>query len=139
MTNQEVFDTVVNHLRQQGQQCVSDDDEIGCAYRGPNGMKCAVGALIPDELYDEAFEGKNVYQDEIGLVLRDLGIERGLAAELQNIHDRDQSRWEERWEALADERGLRYTPPGESRCVEALGLLPKEQVENVLELILLNA
>lgn len=29
-----------------------------CLYRGPRGLKCYIGHLIPDELYDLRFEGK---------------------------------------------------------------------------------
>jgi hypothetical protein len=57
MTNQEVFDTVVTHLLAQG---VKSESETGCMYRGPHNLKCAVGCLIPDELYDSIIEGSNL-------------------------------------------------------------------------------
>lgn len=55
MTPQQIYDTVKAHLLQQ--RCVSINPTIGCAYRGDNGTKCAVGALIPDSMYDPAMEG----------------------------------------------------------------------------------
>jgi len=61
MTKQEIFDKVVAHLRQQGVKCASTEQgEELCAYRGADGTKCAIGALIPDELYDPKVEGASV-------------------------------------------------------------------------------
>jgi len=34
--------------------------DTDCRYRGPEGLKCAIGALIPDDLYDARIEGKAV-------------------------------------------------------------------------------
>lgn len=34
----------------------SYDAKHGCLYRGPRGLKCAVGHLIPDEHYDPTWE-----------------------------------------------------------------------------------
>lgn len=51
MNKQEIFDTVSKFLLKQGHAC---KNEFGfCTYRGKNGDMCAVGALIPDELYSE--------------------------------------------------------------------------------------
>lgn len=54
-TLQEVFNIVSTHLLTQGQ--MSLDDSM-CMYRSPNGMKCAAGALIPDNEYKPEFEKK---------------------------------------------------------------------------------
>ena len=56
MTNQEIFDFVKNYLSEQGRKSVYGTD---CAYRGPDGTKCAAGCLIKDELYSEDMEGKS--------------------------------------------------------------------------------
>lgn len=32
------------------------DSVTGCMYRTPEGLKCAIGHLIPDDKYDENFE-----------------------------------------------------------------------------------
>lgn len=46
-----------------------------CLYRGPAGLKCAVGCLIPDELYDEDFEHTSaVRRPVLDVVLRGLGV-----------------------------------------------------------------
>lgn len=56
MTKQEIFDKVWTGLKAQGfQQSVSDDGL--CKYRGLNGLKCAAGHLIPDDVYSPKMEG----------------------------------------------------------------------------------
>ena len=85
---QEVFDIVVNHLFTQGRPAY--DGVQGCMYRAPDGLRCAVGALIPDDLYDPAFE-----TNRSDLVIQEL-FEEGLAdwrdykelfSTLQETHD----------------------------------------------------
>ena len=58
MEAQEIFDKVAPHLFTQGCRSSADaaDFFASCLYRGPNGMSCAVGVLIPDELYDPEME-----------------------------------------------------------------------------------
>jgi hypothetical protein len=60
MTRQELFDAVCAHLAQQGRRSwgVSErfDDAEGCLYRGPDGLRCAVGALMPDAVYRPQWE-----------------------------------------------------------------------------------
>lgn len=52
---QEMFNITLHALRAQGVasfRTVSiDSDADTCVYRGPRGTKCAVGHLLPDELY----------------------------------------------------------------------------------------
>jgi hypothetical protein len=61
MTEQETFDKVARHLLKQGKQAKACfgllSAEPRCAYRTPEGLTCAAGCLIPDELYDPQFEG----------------------------------------------------------------------------------
>ena len=61
LNKQQVFDKVAAHLLAQGITS-SKGHEVGgtCLYRGPNGTKCAVGCLIPDDLYSPNMEGKSV-------------------------------------------------------------------------------
>lgn len=61
MTPQEIFDTVAKHLFKQGCRSVEDEslDDPACLYRGPEGRMCAVGVLIPDELYNTDLEYQN--------------------------------------------------------------------------------
>ena len=55
MNKQEVFDKVAKHLLTQKIKCV--DSTGRCVYRGINGLKCAIGCLIPDDVYEPSMEG----------------------------------------------------------------------------------
>lgn len=48
-------DKVEQHLIQQKARSVDVDNSV-CMYRGPNGLMCAAGCLIPDELYTHTLE-----------------------------------------------------------------------------------
>lgn len=52
------FDKAVAGLKGQGYQRAIDPHYGGsrCLYRGPNGTKCAVGHLIPDDVYTEEMD-----------------------------------------------------------------------------------
>jgi len=54
---QEIFTKVAKHLLTQGQRAVAVEGSPACRYRGMNNTKCAIGCLIPDELYEEQMEG----------------------------------------------------------------------------------
>lgn len=58
MELQEAFDTVVTHLYTQKKRAFTSSS---CLYRTPEGLKCAAGCLIPDELYDIEMEGAPFY------------------------------------------------------------------------------
>ena len=53
-TEQEVFNTVGNHLLTQREQAISASGS--CVYLSCNGLKCAVGCLIPLEDYKLEYE-----------------------------------------------------------------------------------
>lgn len=58
LTRREMFEKVKAHLLKQNQKAMIDTDEgIACRYRTPEGLTCAIGCLIPDDEYDESFEG----------------------------------------------------------------------------------
>lgn len=109
MTAQEVFDTVVAHLRKQGVRSIDENGK--CLYRGPNDTKCAVGCLIPNESYHPAFETMSS-----GWVIRQPGLARlkqhkVLLGVLQIVHDyHDIWRWETSFQETAKEFNLQYTP-----------------------------
>lgn len=56
-TAQETFDTVVTHLLRQGAKSTDGGLSPRCLYRGPNGRRCAVGSILPDEAYVPELEG----------------------------------------------------------------------------------
>lgn len=64
---QEIFDTVRTHLLAQGAQ--SADASSNCMYRGPEGLRCAVGCLIPDASYDEDMEHNSISSSSAGGIL----------------------------------------------------------------------
>lgn len=114
ITAQEIFDTVVNGLRQQG--CRSED-EAGCVYRGPNNTKCAAGLLIAEAEYDFTMERNTIDEllkmDMCPISLRDrLSPHLVLIKRLQNIHDSETiSTWEACFEFIASHFNLVYNKP----------------------------
>ncbi len=86
MTEQETFNKVVRHLRKQKVKSLRNGG-FGCAYRGDNGTKCAVGCLIPDELYHPSMEGKVAFESDMRNFLQLLDIDTELANDLQEVHD----------------------------------------------------
>ena len=55
--DQEAFDTVVQQLFTQRCKARSKTNGVKCYYRTEDGLKCAVGALIPDDEYRTTMEG----------------------------------------------------------------------------------
>lgn len=123
MNAQEIFDTVVTHLRAQG--CKSKGPIKGqvtaCAYRGDNGLKCAVGILIPDEDYKAEWEGESPNPSEFRFTplskaareFKDYCIAKfgednlELLAALQETHDYNEvEHWEQRFERISYNYGL---------------------------------
>ncbi len=53
MTRQEILNKMVAGMDSQGwvKSCLQGNENL-CAYRDSEGRKCAVGHLIPDEVYD---------------------------------------------------------------------------------------
>lgn len=119
-TKQEIFDRVVAHLRQQGRPA---REGSWCRYLTADGLKCAVGALIPDghpaqtdldgdptpqilaERYPNLFEPHLVE-----------GGPWGLLRQLQKAHDEATgANWlavvEQQLVDVASQFGLHYTPP----------------------------
>lgn len=81
-TDQELFTQIVTGLKAQGYQ---QSQIFGkCRYRGPDGLKCAVGHCIDDELYYPAIEGTSV----LSLPLKVLPErERPILNACQRAHD----------------------------------------------------
>jgi hypothetical protein len=81
-THQEIFDTVVLHLAKQGKPAI-DPKTNYCCYR-INGLSCAAGCLIPDNLYHENMENISIFE-----ILSGHGHDsvENLIRELQSAHD----------------------------------------------------
>lgn len=130
-TNQEVFDRVVRHLRKQGKKSLLTNGVIAtCAYRAPDGSKCAVGCLIPDHAYTSLIEHSAVMA--IAGFLEGLGLKQNLSIlnDLQAIHDITPIEdWESAWYILAQKYKITYTPPTKIGVDENTPSLP---IDNAL-------
>jgi hypothetical protein len=58
-TDRDVFEFIKNHLLTQGERSLMEN-EMTCAYLGAEGKKCAVGALIREDIYHSSIEEKPV-------------------------------------------------------------------------------
>ena len=90
--NQALFNAAYLGLKAQGFEKSKDD--INCLYRGPNGLKCAIGHCIPDERYDREMDNPDNdtslgYNPPVQAVLDDLypGYDLNFACRMQRIHD----------------------------------------------------
>lgn len=93
-TAQETFEKVARHLFEQGVRAADGVGvEAACVYRGKNGTKCAVGCLIPDEMYSPYFEGSTVFALLHGHACQKLPEDweyrehEDLLSSLQMVHD----------------------------------------------------
>lgn len=106
MTAQKIFDTVINHLLQQGVPALNYnyDAAPSCRYRTRYGLKCAVGCLISDDAYDPLMEGKNVaiegpFVDLLNWWIEEhYGSHRKLLRDLQFLHDSEQASSPGEWQ-----------------------------------------
>ena len=86
---QEIYDTVARHLFSQGRKAaVRIGGVYSCVYRGPRGLKCAVGCLIRDDEYDRVMENHGV-TDLCGRnrLPQRLIPHAALLLDLQDVHD----------------------------------------------------
>ena len=109
-----MFDTVVTHLRKQGKKSVGAD-ELGnnmCLYRGPGGLNCAVGILIPDDQYYSYMESRGVSDLCNDYEMKASNKQQRLMAYLQEVHDGyNVALWEDHFESAATEFELDYAAP----------------------------
>lgn len=94
MNTQEAFTTAARHLLTQKERAIKSNFNnllvSMCAYRGEDGKKCAVGCLIPDELYLKEMEGWPVRRlvidfPSIASLFKDVDV--SLLKKLQFLHD----------------------------------------------------
>lgn len=103
MKPQETFTTVATHLLKQGKRATWMSGV--CAYHDPNGLKCAVGCLIPDEEYDVDFDQGWSLPEVIAASPSLQKHDRALLRQLQRIHD---SHKPETWEISLREFARTY-------------------------------
>ncbi len=122
---QELFNIAWNGIKSQGfQQSVlrnedgspkvipGGDGAASCAYRDPQGRKCAVGWMIPDENYHPGLENKLASSPEVckaaDLVGGEWDEEPNFARHLQTVHDSSASRTPEGMERNLREFALNH-------------------------------
>lgn len=113
-TLQEVYDFVIDHLRKQSQPAKKG---LRCCYRlefpdSAKVLRCAVGCLIPDEIYKQEFEGRSIS----GLVKDGqtwtIPHEHfALLEALQRLHDRYFEIFKVEAQSICKNFNLTYSPP----------------------------
>lgn len=99
-TMQSAFDTMVRHLAQMKERCAEFSERAGydvCRYYRGDGVRCVVGALMPEEMAKRAEEenwgdpGECMLHSEFR-ALFDAAVPDdlmdGFLSEVQNAHDR---------------------------------------------------
>jgi hypothetical protein len=87
MTKQEYLDLIVR-TSLAGRFPAYDKKKAECKYRMPNGNKCFVGLILPDEKYYPELEGKTADdRDILELVDTPVGVTPGELLEIQKVHD----------------------------------------------------
>lgn len=119
MTAQEIFDLIVNHLRQQNSKSTRivkywNREQVDCVIRGDDDKKDAVGILIEDTEYSETMEGWTFgsllqYKDT-PKSLKDKYLAHAFLIDALNfVHDfYDPSIWENEFAAIASSFKLKY-------------------------------
>jgi hypothetical protein len=108
-TRQEIFDLAYRGLAAQGFR--RSHDGTGCLYRGPHGLRCAIGHCIPDDEWEHR-NLERVNNEEIGgIVSFSAGIadeDLDFAQGLQEAHDDGihPSVMRHKLEAFAHQHGL---------------------------------
>lgn len=85
-----VYYHVAKHLLNQNEKSTNVLGQM--AYRGMDGRKCAIGCLLPDELYGSFMEGVAVNSNGMMGVMSHLGLALDalvmrLLEDLQRVHD----------------------------------------------------
>ncbi|MFP3549716.1 hypothetical protein SB861_03240 [Paraburkholderia sp. SIMBA_049] len=91
---QDVFDIVAWHLLQQNARATGFD-RVKCMYRAPDGKRCSIGWLMPDDVYSKGLEFFGVRDIAARLIETDYGaqfarflyVHMPLLRDLQALHD----------------------------------------------------
>lgn len=94
LSAQDVFDIVATAMLRQNARATADG--VKCMYRAPDGKRCAIGWLMPDEVYTRSLEFFGVRDiaarlsteaGDAGCFARFLYIHMPLLRDLQGLHD----------------------------------------------------
>jgi hypothetical protein len=111
-TLQETFDTVSAHLLSQNERC-QNEEEV-CAYRGENGLMCAVGVLIEDDAFNKKCNLDAIGESGVMAMLKNSKINTGtksmsLLHALQTVHDQSNpENWKRSLKDVAMKHGLKH-------------------------------
>lgn len=123
MNQQEIFNAVVKHMARQGAPAKSEDGT--CSYRGAEKdgkqTSCAVGCLIPDDMYLEEMEANTIYTllryaEAYNIKLPEHITDPAntpLLRQLQKVHDGHDD-WVEDWPKMSEK--LRFIAAGFNLC-----------------------
>lgn len=120
MNYQKTFEKIVRHLYSQGQRALIGPKKgqeralLVCAYRGKGGTMCAIGCLIPDDVYDPGMEGHGVVglSNFFGMEKIKPESTRSFLGALQSAHDSNDNstnpKWDYSFDYLCLEADLKY-------------------------------
>jgi len=128
LDRQDVFDIVAWHLLRQGTRATAFDG-VKCLYRAPDGKRCAIGWLIPDEVYSKALEflgvrdlAERLIESEHAAFARFLYRHMPLLRSLQEMHDASvPAEWPVMLHTIAKMNGLNTTVL--THCERQLGYM----------------
>lgn len=137
MTTQEMYWNIREYFSRPGAVLSKNTNSAGtrCYYRGPDGSKCAVGCLIPDNLYHSDFEDKTLdrlYVDYPS-VARYLGADSKQFLRLaQEMHDYGETKTVQQFldklDALALQFNLVPPLPPDTRTCRPIGRMERVNV-----------
>ncbi|CAB3758464.1 hypothetical protein [Paraburkholderia humisilvae] len=137
LDRQDVFDIVAWNLLRQNARATAFD-RVKCLYRAPDGKRCAIGWLIPDDVYSKALEFFGVRDIAARLIETDYGakfarflyIHMPLLRDLQEMHDANLPvEWPVALRTIARRHRLNTTVI--THCERQLGFVTRSQPEHV--------
>lgn len=93
LSAQGFFNKIAEHLITQGRPATSGGRSRQCKYRGPNGLMCAAGVVIPDDRFVSGMETKSVSSEIILDRVPEIAPFKPVLIRLQGIHD-DENLWD---------------------------------------------
>jgi len=117
---QAIFDRVVGHMLVQNEKSLAMiEDRLLCRYRGPRNLRCGIGAIIPDNIFESTMEFSRIavllHTPDANTRLREhFEIENSediaFLTVLQSIHDSVAvENWMNQFEVFAKTYNLRWT------------------------------
>lgn len=115
LTLQEVFDKIWERAKdpRKSLRKPHDPENSLCAYRSPDGLKCFMGVLLPDQNYDPSMDDEKSVPTKTGIgyvkdfIPLDLSVSEEHLYRLQRIHDSwEPENWRSRLIAFATSQHL---------------------------------